>query len=368
MNCKKIIPIIAGSLLLIIFMQPTMAQKNDKAIIAYFSGNPDKLDSFDAKSMTHIIYCFGHLDSNRFKISRLRDTLTIKKMVAMKAMNPGLKVLLSLGGWGGCRTCSDVFNTRKGRREFVQSVKETNEYFATDGIDLDWEYPAVLGYPGHTFRPEDKDNFTALIKQLRKKLGKKKVITFAAGGFSKYLDSAVNWKKVAKNVDYINLMTYDLVSGYSTKTGHHTALYSSPDQKELTDNCVQDLVKKGVDPGKLIIGAAFYARVWENVPAENNGLFKPGSFKMVVDYKNFTTALSTDSGYVYLWDDAIKAPYAFNASKNLFATFDDKRSIALKTQYVLDHNLGGIMFWELGSDTYTDGLLHTINKTLNKPQ
>ncbi len=53
----------------------------------------------------------------------------------------------------------------------------------------------------------------------------------------------------------------------------------------------------------------------------------------------------------------MKAPYAWNVTQKLFATFDDKRSMELKTKYVVDQNLGGIMFWQLGHDTFKDGLL-----------
>jgi chitinase len=48
----------------------------------------------------------------------------------------------------------------------------------------------------------------------------------------------------------------------------------------------------------------------------------------------------------------------------MFATFDDKRSIELKTKYVIDNNLGGIMFWQLGSDKPKEGLLDVIQKTV----
>ena len=95
-------------------------------------------------------------------------------MVALKKRNPQLKIILSLGGWGGCETCSDVFSTKKGRKKFSKSAKKLCDYFGTDGIDLDWEYPTISGFPGHPYGPQDKPNFTALIKQLRKKLGKKK--------------------------------------------------------------------------------------------------------------------------------------------------------------------------------------------------
>jgi chitinase len=127
---------------------------------------------------------------------------------------------------------------------------------------------------------------------------------------------------------------------------------------------VQYLIKQGVDPGKLIIGAAFYARTWEGVAAENNGLYQSGKFKDFIGYNQFSKRLSADSGYVYYWDSTAKAPYAYNATQKLYATFDDKRSMQAKTEYLLQQNLGGIMFWQLGHDTATGGLLQTINDTL----
>lgn len=352
--------------LMLLANQTSHAQEKPKAVLAYYSGSPERLDSFDARQMTHIVYCFGHLDGARLKINSAKDTLTIHKMVAMKAKNPSLKVLLSLGGWGGCAPCSDVFATEKGRTEFAKSVKELNAFFKADGIDLDWEYPAVPGFPGHKYTPEDKPAFTELVKTLRKTLGKEQVITFAAGGFQRFLDEAVDWKEVMPQIDYVNLMSYDLVSGFSKTTGHHTALYSNPQQKESTHNAVQELIKRGVDPEQIIIGAAFYARVWEDVPSENNGLYQPGKFKFSQAFRHFPGNLSEEAGYRFYWDDVTKATYAYHPQKKLFATFDDKRSLKLKTEYVVEKKLGGIMFWELGSDTYTDGLLHTINQTLGR--
>ncbi len=147
-------------------------------------------------------------------------------------------------------------------------------------------------------------------------MGNNKIITFAAGGFQKFLDSAVDWEKVMPKIDYVNLMTYDLVNGYSPTTGHHTGLYSTPHQVESTDNCVQYLLKKGINPGKLIIGAAFYARIWENVSDENNGLYQPGKFKTSVGYNDFPSKLSKANGFTFYWDDAVKAPYAWNVTQN----------------------------------------------------
>lgn len=366
MKYKNISILIGLILFQFVCIQHLYAQQKSKAVIAYYSGSLEALDSFDAKSMTHIIYCFGHLQGNRLKLKGAKDTLLIQKMVAMKKRNASLKVLLSLGGWGGCKTCSDVFSSKNGRSEFAQSVRETNEYFGADGIDLDWEYPTIPGYPGHAYSPGDKAAFTALLRELRTTLGKDQTITFAAGGTQKFLEESVDWESVMKEVDYVNLMTYDLVGGYSTVTGHHTALYSTASQKESTDNCVQYLIKKGIDPAKLIVGAAFYARTWEGVSEKNNGLYQSGKFKDFIGYNDFPKRISTANGFQFYWDETAKAPYAYNSTQKLFATFDDKRSIELKTAYVMQYKLGGIMFWQLGHDTATDGLLQTINTTLQQ--
>src|SRR5688572_29947256 len=107
-------------------------------IVAYYSGPTHLVDSFEIEKLTHLIFSFGHLNGSRLHISSAEDSTTIKKMVEWKSRNPQLKVMLSLGGWGGCQTCSDVFNTSTGREEFAHSVKELSAYFKTDGIDLDW--------------------------------------------------------------------------------------------------------------------------------------------------------------------------------------------------------------------------------------
>jgi chitinase len=347
---------------------PAIAQNPEMLVKAYYSRGLKPLDSVDVNKLTHMIFCFGHLDGTRFKIDDANDSAVIRKMVSLKSINPKLKIILSLGGWGGCETCSDAFSTPEGRKEFAASFKEVNDYFKTDGIDLDWEYPTVRldndidQNPVHKTSPEDKKNFTDLVRQLRNVLGENAVISFAAGGFQTFLDKAVEWKEVMEVADFVNIMSYDLVNGYHTSTGHHTALYSTPQQHVSTDNAVQYLLKIGIEPSKIIIGSAFYARVWENVPPANNGLYQPGKFKAFIGFKEFGTRLSADQGFKYFWDDTAKAPYMYNANQKMFATFDDKRSIELKTQYVKKHKLGGIMFWELSLDKHGDGLLDVIDR------
>ena len=333
------------------------------AVIGYYAGRNSAIDSFAMGKLTHVIFSFCHLDGNRLHVDRAGDTATIQHLVSLKTQYPGLKVILSLGGWGGCKTCPDVFFTKQGRKDFVASVRELTEYFHTDGIDLDWEYPSLPNVPGYTYYPQDKDNFTALIRLLRKKMGRHFHISFAAGGLTHHLEASIDWKKVTPRVDLINLMSYDLVSGYDTVSGHHTPLYSTPQQVESTDHAVRWLESAGVPLSKVAIGAAFYARIFNGVDSINNGLYRPCRFWRGVSYRDQARILSPDSGFQFHWDPVAQAPYMYNPAQKLFVSYDDTTSMRLKTIYTLEKKLGGIMFWQLAEDRFSNGLLDVIDNT-----
>jgi chitinase len=334
------------------------------AVIGYYAGRNTTIDSFPTGKLTHIIYSFCHLRGNRLYVNNAGDSDRIRHLVSLKENNPRLKVILSMGGWGGCRTCPDVFASDSGRREFAASTRELSDFFHTDGIDLDWEYPALENVPGYPYTPEDKDHFTETIRLLRKTLGRKAEISFAAGGFTKYLETSIDWQQVAPLVNYVNIMTYDLVGGYSTRTGHHTPLYSTPDQIESTDHAVRWLDSIGLPPRKLVIGMAFYARIYQVDENKGNGLYQPGHFWRGVSYRDQATVLSPDSGFVYHWDSTARAPYLFNEQRRQFVTLDDTVSIRLKTEYAIRKGLGGVMFWQLADDRFfSGGLLDVIDNT-----
>lgn len=255
------------------------------------------------------------------------------------------------------------FSTDEGRKQFAGSAKELNMFFQTDGIDLDWEYPGIEGHPGHQWLPSDKRNFTLLVQSLRDSLGGSSFISFAAGGFKKFFDGSVEWEKVMPLLDMVNIMSYDLVHGFSTVTGHHTPLYSSQHQIESADRAVRYLDSLGVARNKMVIGSAFYGRIWENVDSVNNGLYQPGKFKSFTPFRSFSTEITPANGFHFFTDTITKSSYAYNGSKKLFATFDDESSIGRKTAYAVKEGLGGIMFWELSLDKFKGGLLHVIDST-----
>ncbi|WP_431242453.1 glycosyl hydrolase family 18 protein [Flavobacterium sp. P21] len=131
----------------------SFAQKNKKLdIIAYYTGDSKLIDEYEVNKLDQIIFSFCHLRDGKLSVDSPKDSLTIKHLVALKAKNPQLKIVLSLGGWGGCEPCSVAFSTPEGRLKFAKSVKEVSNYFKVDGLDLDWEYPSIEGLPGHLYQ------------------------------------------------------------------------------------------------------------------------------------------------------------------------------------------------------------------------
>ncbi len=345
----------------------TDAQKVENyKIIAYYTGNGETIQQYPVEKLTHIIFSFLKIQNDTLTFKNEKQEKTLVQLVALKEKYPKLKIMVSIGGWGGCAPCSDLFASEEHRKMFAKTTVELFKKYNVDGIDLDWEYPSIEGYPEHKFMADDKKNFTALVKTLRQEMGDKYVLTFAAGAFNKFLKESVDWHAIMPSLDFVNLMTYDLTSGFSKTTGHHTPLFSDKKQKESTDNCVKWLLKHKIPAQKLIIGAAFYARIWEYVPDTTNGLYQSGRFKTSVAFKKFATYFAETDGFTYYFDERVQAPYLYSQTKKLFATFDDERSIEAKSKYIQNKKLGGIMFWELSEDKPQGGLLDKIYQSLRQ--
>jgi chitinase len=350
---------------------PTKEKNTPFRVVAYFRGDIKEVEKYDYNKITHLIYCFMYLQGNKLGFKNEDSENTLKACLALKKKYPHLKVMVALGGWGGCETCSDVFSSEQGRQEFATSVKEILVKYKADGIDIDWESPVLGGFKDHKATPADKQNFTSLIIKLRKTLLKNHEICFDANSFKEFIDQAIEWNKVMPHVDFVNLMTYGLPADKRGHTGHHTALYSSPCQQESIDKAIMYFDSLKVPLNKLVIGAAFYSFVVKEVDSMNYGLGQRGKFKANVNYNTLIEDYTKEKGYSYHRDSIANAPFLYNAELKEFVTFDDKLSVAAKTSYALNKKLGGIMFWRLNGDTYFDGLLDVIDiqiKTTNKKQ
>lgn len=66
------------------------------------------------------------------------------KVQQEKRKHPGVKLMLSVGGWTRSQMFHEMASTPANRKVFIDSCVEFLKDFPDfDGIDLDWEYPGV---------------------------------------------------------------------------------------------------------------------------------------------------------------------------------------------------------------------------------
>jgi chitinase len=257
----------------------------------------------------------------------------------LKAIHPNLKVLISIGGftWSGrfsdaalpqnreafVKSCIDLFI--KGNLPLwayvsggTPSAGAENGRAAGvfDGIDIDWEYPAAPGFPGdpkrnippNVYRPEDTQNFTALLAEFRRQLDE-----------------------------------------LGAKTGQHYLLTIAAPAGE------ENYSKIELEKIHPYMGVPFYGRGWTGVPNVNDGLYQsadtmepaPARFEAGIEDAKILAQL----GYPSFRDPKTKAMWIFDGKT--WWNYDDPEVIAAKMVYIKQKKLGGVMFWSLDGDDGT---------------
>ncbi len=329
----------------------------------------DSVTDRDACMLDQINLAFGTVKDGLLSF-RVKDAEAFRaNLVRLRKLHPALQITLSVGGWGA-GGFSPMAMTDAGRRAFADSCRFAVDFWHLDGIDVDWEYPTI-DWAGIEADPRDRDNFTALLQALRDVLPGK-LVTIAAG-CGGYYNTAMDLPAIEPILDYISLMSYDM-RGVGTVAGPHTALYSRTGTHSSEGGSVDDYDRgsgdmyvklfhqAGIPLHKLILGAAFYSRIWKDVPAgEMHGLGEKGGWSDSGTFGPHYDQLAADyigkNGYELHRDNG--APYLYKADGGEFISFDDPVSIAEKTRYCIANGLGGIMYWEHSLDK-TGALLESI--------
>lgn len=121
---------------------------------------------------------FGIPDENFDIYFTQSDSVNLLKRLVKNAHKHSTKVVLSIGGWTGSQHFSDAVSSSSNRETFASNIATIVTKYNLDGIDLDWEYPGSAGAT-NDYASADSANLALLLKQIRKKLGSKKLITMA---------------------------------------------------------------------------------------------------------------------------------------------------------------------------------------------
>jgi Chitinase len=320
-------------------------------VVAYVTGW-EKPPDIPAMKLTHINYAFARIDADgKAVLPHPGVPYHLEYLRALKAKNPQLKILLSIGGWEA-EGFSDAASSAASRETFARSVVALLREHSLDGVDLDWEYPGQ-SVAHIKSRPEDKQNFTALLREMRAQLGERYLLTIASADREYFQFTEMD--RLHIYLDWINVMSYDFFNSLTPTTGHHAGLYASAfaaPTDRTADASVKQHLAAGIPPQKLVLGVAFYGRGFAGVAPLHDGVNQLYErFEAAHPYAELVEKFIDRGGFVRKWDAKAQAPYLWNAQTRAFITYDDPQSIAIKAAYVRKHHLGGIMFWELSQDS-----------------
>jgi chitinase len=362
------------------FAAPASPARAQYKIVAYYLASPLPArrlppERIPAARLTHLNYAFADIDARGEIVvgDPQLDTSgpdNFARLRQLKKRYPHLKTLISVGGWAWSQRYSDVALTPESRARFADSGVAFIRRHGFDGIDVDWEFPVAGGMPENPHRPQDKQNFTLLLRTMRDKLDaagrqdrRKYLLTAAVGNNEAYL---VNTEivPVAATVDWLNVMAYDMNGVWSKVAAHLAPLRTDPAMNvpgTSPKNNVTDLVDRyvaaGVPARQLVLGVPFYGYIWRGCPPARHGEYQtcqgPGRGTWeegALDYTDIETSVVGRNGYTRHWNAASRAAYAYNAATGDFVSYEDPQSLREKLRLVKDRRLGGIMFWELTGD------------------
>ncbi|MEV8507872.1 glycoside hydrolase family 18 protein [Actinoplanes sp. NPDC051475] len=316
----------------------------------------------------------------------------LNQLAELKKKNPGLRVLISLGGWTGSAYFSDAVLTDASRKKLVSScvdlwIKGDLPGLPAgvaagifDGVDLDWEWPGSEGNAGNVFRLEDKENFKLLTAEFRRQLDRLSRTTKKHYDLTAFLPAAPAKiaagfdPKIFKYLDFGTVQGYDFHGSWESRTNQQSALRvprGAPDDPDFSAQVAIEAWRDlGAPDRKLVLGIPYYGQGWTGVTGGGNGLFAPaavgapGKFGVgTEDYKvlkhlpaqGFTVHRDWRAGHSWLFDGTT------------FWTYDDPAQIAQKTAYIRTQGLGGAMMWSLDGDDENASLTRTISAGLWSP-
>jgi GH18 family chitinase len=283
---------------------PSTPPEPDFIILAYVT-DAIVVEVVPFDQLTHINYAFavpnpdGSLApmANSWKIGRLIET----------ARSRGVRVCISVGGWGWDEQFEQLAARPESRARFVSQVAALVDERGFDGADIDWEYPD----PGPSAQ-----NFLTLMTELRAALPDK-LLTAAVIAYGDEHGQGIP-AEAFELLDFVNIMTYD-----------------GPDHGTLEQfqRGLSYWQERGLSPEQTVMGVPFYSRPG-GVPFSKLVLADPAAAQS--DTFEYAGALQNYNGLP---------------------------TIRAKTRMAMER-AGGIMFWALDHDASGElSLVRAIHDT-----
>jgi chitinase len=306
----------------------------------------------------------------------------------LKALHPDLKIMISLGGASSANAAgfSYAATTPQLRSQLVSSCIDLfingnlepgiSAAGIFDGFDIDWEFPTAA----------DSHNFTLLLAEFRKQLNalgaanntQYLLSIFAPAGAENY--SNIELAKVARQLNFLNVQGYDMHGTWETSTNHASPLYDSPKDPSFgqgfdDEDTLSAYLAAGVPARKLLLGIPMYGYGWTGVPDTNRGLYQtstgpapsPAGDVLQTDGVATYGSLVAQTGFGHFFDPVSLASWIYNPTTETFWTYDTRKSVGIKMEYVRNRvpgGFGGAFFWAFKDDDANGSLAKTMAKGL----
>jgi chitinase len=270
--------------------------------------------------LTHLNLAFANPDSSGSLI--MPD---ISGVVSdAKSNNPNIKISISIGG-GSLSTqqasnWSNLIDNSQNRSKVVSKIVDYVLLNNLDGVDVDLEWNYVTS------------GYSAFVVDLNNALDQhSKMITAAFPATTRYSNLSDN---ALSAFDFINIMSYDFTGPWDpNNVGQHSSYNHANQSINFWKNSV------GVSSEKLVLGVPFYGYDFSDVT--NVTSF---TFSSMVGLKSSNADID-NVGFKY---------------------YNGRPTIRSKVQ-LASTEVGGIMIWEIGQDSFNDySLLKTVHKEFDK--
>jgi len=333
------------------------------------------------------------LDNPNIDIGTKRDGKIRGNFAELKRLKkkfPHIKILLSVGGGA----YKDLFNQiAEDNRldELAQSCVDILSHTLIDGkkykyeglfdgIDIDWEFDKKGAEKyGIAF-----EKFIKKVREVLNKVDANYIYTMVLQPSSYFFEGpmALNLKKIASHLDWINLMAYNFHGLWEKETGFNAPIYgTTSDDKCCINYAIKQFKRHGVPSKKVALGVPFYGHSYKNVDRKNKGpnqTFTGGASAKDFGMKTLTIAKPGNirfediekllkkrkHEYVLSWDNQARSSWIYNKKRKIFVSYDDERALKEKVRYCRKKGLGGVMIWEVSGDSSSGTLIRTLGDAL----
>ncbi|KAL3182859.1 hypothetical protein MRX96_006665 [Rhipicephalus microplus] len=290
------------------------AENNDRRVVCYWNSwsyyrkgkGKSLVQKLDTRPCTHLVY----------------NTVGIRgaEVVSSDPWND----YSDSGGNGNLRRFANLEEAQRRPQAACGSGVAFCREHRVDGLVLTWHYPASGGG-----RPQDKDNFVLLLREMKTAFNKAKLqLGVDLSVAREIVANGYNLPEIAKNVDFMTVNAFDYWGVWSGRTGPVAPLHGLSESDYTTASVsysINSYLKTGGPAGNYTqtSGALGYNEICESMKKD----------KWVVNY-----------------DKGLKASYAVLLPT--WISYEDPQSAKDKAAFAREKQLGGIAIVTLDTDDF----------------